>query len=619
MTIEISELIQEIKEKNDIVSVISDYVSLRRAGRSFLGLCPFHSEKTPSFNVNPAKQFFYCFGCGTGGDVFSFLMKIENMEFLEAAHRLADRAGIPWPEKPVSLEAQNKAELYRINKLVAVFYHQCLLKTQSGQLARNYLEKRGINSKLWVKFNLGYAPAGWNHLTDVLRRKEVQLENCEKLGLLSFGEKGYYDRFRDRLMFPIFDAKGNISGFGGRIFDNSHPKYLNSPDTELFHKGEHWYGLHLAKDTIRKLGQAIVMEGYMDVIQAHQHGFSNAIASLGTALTAQQAKQLKRYASEVILAYDSDSAGQSATLKGIEILKNVGLNVKVMSLPDGHDPDSLLRTCGAEMFQTLLGQVDEAVNFLIDHTVRQYNIHTPEGKAAAVREVLPQLAMVENNVVREEYLRKLARESGVSETAISEELRLWQVAKRKKKYILDRNIQNSYTNRTNVNNGEDMDLIDFGHLSPLEKAIFEVEKELLQSALQEYDKFERIKEQLNPGQLHFKLWRQLFEELLNRQFNRESMENFLNEVQESFRQVAASLMAEAEMKDLRSVDITALINRWKMLQLQEQIQSLTQQISSGKDEQGQSLTEIALKEKVLAFTELKRTLQREFPNFTAGI
>jgi len=614
-----AELIQEIKEKNDIVSVVSEYVTLRRTGRSYTGLCPFHSEKTPSFNVNQAKQFFYCFGCGTGGDVISFLMKIENIEFIEAARRLADRAGIPWPERTVDESQREKEELYKINRLAALYYHQCLLKTDSGRVAREYLEKRGIRSEIWSKFYLGYAAPGWHHLTHVLRRKGVRLELAENLGLVSLGENGFYDRFRERLIFPIADARGNICGFGGRVFDNSHPKYLNSPDTVLFHKGYNLYGLDLAKEAIRKSGYAIIVEGYMDVIQAHQGGFCQTVASLGTALTAEQAKIIKRYANQVVLAYDADAAGQNATVKGMNILRENGLEVKILIMPEGHDPDSFIRTFGAGAFGELLADTVDLLDFMIRLAVRTHDISTPAGKAAVIHELLPYLAALDSVIVREEYVRKLSREIGITETAIQEEFRRWVQNQRKKNQNLDRNNDNSYTKVTSENNRPYAGFVDPGQPTPLKKAIFETEKELLQFALQEYDKFARIKEKLLAQTFSFDIWQRLWDDLLAKNPDPQTFQTICEEIGSGFREVVVSLLAEAEVKEIKTEDIDGIFQRLEMLRLKERIQLLTQQISSGKDEAFHPLTEEALKEKIIEFTQLKKRLQRDFPNFAGEL
>lgn len=611
-------LIQEIKEKNEIVSVISEYVSLHRAGRAYSGLCPFHSEKTPSFNVNPQKQFFYCFGCGVGGDVISFLMKIENLDFLDAAKKLSERAGISWPEQTSYEEpGQNRKELYALNKLAAAFYQQCLVKSSAGVDARDYLEKRSISYEIWSKFYLGYALSGWNNLTTLFRKKEVNLETAESLGLVSFGENGFYDRFRERLIFPICDPRGNICGFGGRVFDGSQPKYLNSPDTALFHKGHNLYGLNLAKNTIRQKKQAIFVEGYMDVIQAHQAGFTQTVATLGTALTIEQVKLIKRYTNQVILAYDADAAGQNATLKGLHLLADNGIEVKVLSLPQTHDPDSFIREYGAVEFENCLAKAENLVDFQIKLSLSRNDLANPQGKADVIQEMLPYLAKIGSNVAREVYVRRLARELGITENVILVELQNWR--RSSKKQFMDNNIRNSYTNEINTYNNPYIGWIDLNQLSPVKKAIFEVEKELLQFALQEYEKFERIKERLQPNQLSFQLWRQMWIDLLEKNPSSDAYNHAIEGLQQSLREVAVTLMAETEVRETKQLDLEGMINRLQMLQLKERIQELTQQISSGKNEQGAILSEAELREKILEFTELKKNLQRNFPNFSAEI
>lgn len=613
------ELIREIKEKNDIVAVISEYTTLKRVGRNLTGLCPLHSEKTPSFNVNPAKQFFYCFGCGKGGDVISFIMKVENVDFITAAQRLARRAGIEWPEaQPLSKEDHQKEQLYKINKLAAAFFHHCLIKTESGATARQYLDRRKILPTSWSAFNLGYASAGWHQLTELLKQKAIPLEAAEKVGLVGFGENGFYDRFRDRLIFPILDLRGRFAGFGGRIFDQSHPKYLNSPESVIFHKSRLLYGFYQAKETIRHKRQVIIVEGYLDVIQAHQAGFTQTIASLGTALTREQVKLIKRYASEAVLAYDADSAGQNATHKGLELLQEAGLEIKILSLPTGHDPDSLIREAGAEAFEALLQKRMNVIDYQLSQVVGKYDVNSPEGKAQAVQELLPQLAKVDSSIAREAYIRKAAREIGVSETAVFNELRRWVHTNGKNSQVLDRINNNSYTNEITVNSRPKTGLVNVENLTPLQKAIFKAEKELLQLTLQEYDKFERIKEKLEAKDFRFEVWRNLFAALDQKRLSSAGPEFVLEELASSTREVAATLLAEQEIKNCPG-DLDGILNRLQMLYLQERIQSLTNEISTGRDARGQVLEEAALKAKVREFTELKNRLQKEFPHFTAEI
>jgi DNA primase len=613
------ELLLEIKEKNDIVAVVSEYTTLKKAGRGWIGLCPFHSEKTPSFNVNQEKQFFYCFGCGMGGDVLSFIMKAENVDFIAAARRLANRAGIEWPEyQPHTDEERRREELYKLTKLAAAFFGHCLSNADNAAPARQYLEKRQIKAASGERFGLGFAPPGWHQLTQVLKQKNFSLEVAESLGLVGLGDNGFYDRFRERLIFPIFDFKGNIAGFGGRVLDDSQPKYLNSPESSLFHKSNLLYGLYQAKETMRKTHQAIIVEGYFDVVQAHQAGFTQTIASLGTALTREQVKIIKRYASEAVLAYDGDSAGQNATQKGVELLLEAGLEIKIIHLPDRHDPDSLICEEGAAAFQALLDRRVNLVEYKISSTIGKFDLNAPEEQAAAVQEVLPHLAAVTSNIAREAYVRQISRVIGISETAIFNELRRFLRNNGKNSQVLDRINNNSYTKEMIQNNPPLVGWVNPGNLTPLQKAIFDVEKELLQLTLQEYDKLERIKEELEAKDFRFAVWRDLFTALEQGIDSVENSQSVLDELSSSVREVAATLLAEQEVKN-QPRDLAGILSRLKMLHLQEKIQSLTNHISTGRDENGLELTETELKAKILEFTELKRRLQKEFPHFTAEL
>lgn len=613
------ELIEQIKERNDIVMVISEYVSLRRSGRSLVGLCPFHGEKTPSFNVNQEKQLFYCFGCGVGGNVFNFIMRLENLDFIGAAKVLAERAGIAWPEYSRDPAADTRKDsLFKINKLAMAFFNQYLVKTEAGERGRNYFNQRGITPQTVQLFNLGYAPAGWHGLTDILRKKQVTLEEAEKLGLLSLGEGGFYDRFRDRLMFPISDPRGNIVGFGGRVFDDSQPKYLNSPETEIFHKGHYLFGLALAKEEIRKKKHAIVVEGYLDVIQAHQAGFNQTVASLGTALTKEQARMLKKYTSDVILAYDGDAAGVKATERGMILLQEAGLKVRILDLPSGEDPDSYIKKNGAAAFEQLLNNAISLTDFQLRRVLKEFDLNSPQGKVQALEAVLPEIAGIDNRITQEFYLRLVSREIGTSEVAVFSGFDEWLKKSRKKSPVLDRERNNSYTKDNSEKIGTTMGTINLNELPPLKRAIFQTEKELLQFALQEYDKFKRIKEELKLEEFSFAIWRDLLLEIERVEASSKDSQIILAEIQGPFQQVAASLIAEHEVK-ASQVDLEGSFQRLQMLHLQELVQNLTNQLTTGKDEHGLILSETDLKIKAKEFTEVKRRLQKQYPQFSTGI
>lgn len=417
------EIIEEVRLRNDIVEVVSAYVRLERKGRSYWGLCPFHSEKTPSFSVEPNKQFYYCFGCHRGGSVIQFIMNIENLGFVEALKFLADRAGIALPESEDPQErakAEQRKKILEINRQAARFYFRTLAGKR-GLEAQNYLKKRGLQANTIKKFGLGYAPAEWDELSRELLGSRFPEDLLIKSGLSIRAKSGeLVDRFRDRIMFPIFDIRGNIIGFGGRVLDGSTPKYMNSPDTPVYNKSRELYGLNYARMSSSK--KLLIVEGYMDVISLHQAGIDFAVASLGTALTKMQAWILKKYAEEVIIAYDSDSAGQAATMRGLEILEETGCNVRVLILPEGKDPDEYVRNHGPEKFKNL---IDRAIS-LLDYKIRvqrnMHNLDTLEDKLKLLNGIADTLAEHDNPIGRELYARNYAKEYGISFEALQEEI-----------------------------------------------------------------------------------------------------------------------------------------------------------------------------------------------------
>lgn len=422
-----AQLIDRVREANDLVEVVSGYVRLQRAGHTYKGLCPFHSEKTPSFTVSPDKQLFYCFGCQAGGNVFHFVMKIENLDFPGALKLLADRAGIPLPEPELSPEAKARRErrekLQSVVDLAIRFYHGVLQRHEAGAPGRAYVQQRGLTGATVDRFELGFAPNAWDALVRFLTKRQADLGLAEEAGLLlRRREGGYYDRFRNRLMFPIRDGRGKAVGFGGRAVDGAEPKYLNSPETLLFHKGENLFGLHLAGEAIREQGYAVVVEGYLDAVTCHQYGFRQVVASLGTALTEAQARLLARRAVEVRIAYDADAAGQTATWRGLDLLSSGGFRVKVVPLPSGEDPDSTLRVQGPGEFERRLKDAEPLVDYKLRVIAGRYDLASLEDKVQAVRAMLPVLAGIESAVAREEYLPKVAAVLGVSVGALEVEL-----------------------------------------------------------------------------------------------------------------------------------------------------------------------------------------------------
>jgi len=419
--------VELIKSRADIVEVIGESVVLKRSGRNYTGLCPFHGEKTPSFNVNPERQIFRCFGCGAGGDVFAFVMQAQNVGFRDALKQLADRYGVPLGEPDP--HADERGALRRANELATAFFQSMLHDEAVGADAREYLAKRGMTPELAERFGLGFAPKEWDHLYRHLKAKGVQDEVMVEAGLVRLGrEKGCYDYFRGRLIFPITADQGQVIAFGGRAFyPGDEPKYLNSPDTLLYNKGRHLYALAIAKESIKRKDRAILMEGYMDVIAAHGAGFTEAVGVLGTALTPQQAKSLLRYSKRVIVSYDADKAGQAATDRGVATLEEVAgaaeLDVRVARVPDGKDPDEFLRAHPPEEFEQLLQGASTLLDYQLDRAIAQVSdLSTPEGKEAAVQAVKAVLGRVASKVLRDELYGRLAKRLGVSRNALALEI-----------------------------------------------------------------------------------------------------------------------------------------------------------------------------------------------------
>ncbi len=405
------ELIEEVRTRNDIVEVISGYVRLQKKGSNYFGLCPFHNEKSPSFSVSPGKQMYYCFGCGAGGNVITFLMEYENQTFPEAVRTLAQRAGIALPEADDSKEARQadsrRAKLLEINKEAAkYFYYQ--LRTERGSVGMEYLRKRELSDETMNHFGLGYANKYSNDLIQYLKSKGYSEDLIRDAGLCNVDEKhGMYDKFWNRVMFPIQDINHRVIGFGGRVMGDGKPKYLNSPETEIFDKSRNLYGLNFAR-TSRK-GNVILCEGYMDVIAMHQAGFTQAVASLGTAFTSGQAILLRRYANEILLSYDSDGAGVNAALRAIGILKEAGMTGRVINLEPYKDPDEFIKALGGEEFQKRLDHAENSFFFELRQLQKNYDLSDPEQKTAFHREIARKLCTFSEEVERENYIEAVAQ------------------------------------------------------------------------------------------------------------------------------------------------------------------------------------------------------------------
>lgn len=444
------DIIEEIRRRNDIVEVIAEYLPLKGSGGNYKALCPFHSEKTPSFTVTRQKQIFHCFGCGVGGNLFHFIMKYEHMSFPETVAYLAKRAGVTLPKSRFSatsspLEA-HKEQLYGMNELAAKYFHERLLNSPQGEKARSYLQTRGIDQHSIERFHLGYAPASWDGLLRYGAERGFQPPTLAEVGLVKARDdgRGFYDRFRDRVMFPICNVTGRVVALGGRLLDNlpEAPKYLNSPETTIYKKGTLLYGLHLAKQAIRAEGRVLIVEGYLDLISLFQSGIEHVVATLGTALTRNHVQLLNAYAKEAVLVFDGDTAGRSAALRGkdyflqghvryflpsahvsslMEALEG-DLHVKVMLLPQGHDPDTFVQAEGRDALLAKVREAQPFIEFLLDAEADGHDLASVQGKLAYVRKLLPLIVNLGNQVERTEYLSELVKRTGVAPAALAAEL-----------------------------------------------------------------------------------------------------------------------------------------------------------------------------------------------------
>ena len=415
------EVIEEVRMKNDIVDVISGYVKLQKKGANYFGLCPFHNEKSPSFSVSPGKQMYYCFGCGAGGNVLTFVMEYENYTFQEALQSLADRAGVTLPKMEYSKEAREQAEfrarLLEVNKLAAnYFYYQ--MKQPQGKIAYEYFhDKRKLTDETMLRFGLGYSNKTSDDLYRFLKEKGYDDAFLSQTGLVTIEERGGRDKFWNRVMFPIMDVNNRVIGFGGRVMGDGEPKYLNSPETKLFDKSRNLYGLNYARTTREKY--MLVCEGYLDVISMHQAGFTNAVASLGTAFTSQHAGVLKRYTDQVILTYDSDGAGVKAALRAIPILRDAGISARVLNMKPYKDPDEFIKNMGADAFKERIAQAKNSFLFEIDVLKRNYQLEDPEQKTKFYQETAKKLLQFGEPLERDNYIQAVSREQMIKE----EELR----------------------------------------------------------------------------------------------------------------------------------------------------------------------------------------------------
>ncbi|GAB6118079.1 DNA primase [Thermoanaerobacter brockii subsp. lactiethylicus] len=492
------EMIEKVIEANDIIDVISEYVELKKAGKEFKGLCPFHREKTPSFMVSQEKQVYHCFGCNASGNVVTFIMDIENLTFKEAIEFLADRVGITLEETVLTeREYQRKKlidEIYKVNKLATMYFYNKLF-SEEGRQALTYIRKRGLTEATIKKFGIGYSSPHGNGLLNFLKEKGYTESFLVKAGLLSQKNNRYYDRFRNRVMFPIIDVKGNVIGFGGRSIDDSLPKYLNTPETEVFKKGKTLFAINFAKKT--QQDKFIIVEGYMDAISLHQAGIDCAVASLGTALTEDQARLIKRYKGNVVIAYDADEAGISAALRGLDILDELNLNIKVLTIPYGKDPDEFIKKEGVNAFNQLIENADSLIEFKAKVFRKNLDLDNPQDRIIYVKKIAKDIAKLSDEVKREVYISSVAKVAQIPENAVRTEVARFvnrEIEKNQKNMYMAGNIRHNIYSSSKI--------------SP--------EKYLIALLLYDNNLYKRVKETITADMLENVKLKPIFGEIMSR-------------------------------------------------------------------------------------------------------
>lgn len=583
------ELIEEIKSSNDIVDVISGYVTLKRSGRNFFGLCPFHKEKSPSFAVSPDKQIFHCFGCGAGGNVIHFVSKVENISFKETLELLAGRANIELPTLENSEDDETirlKTKVYEINQIAAEFYHENLYKTTS-KIAQDYIKKRKLDNRTLKAFLIGYA-GNFDELYKLLKSKGYTEEEMLASSLIKRTQEGkFMDSFRKRLMFPIQDVRGRVIAFGGRVLDDSKPKYINSPENIVYSKGRHLFGLNVAKKYDTK--QIIIVEGYMDAISLYQRGITNVVASLGTALTEAQGRLLRRHSEKIILGYDADGAGQTAILRGMEILQNMGCDIRVLQINDAKDPDEYVVKYGPERFQKCVENAISLVEFKVKMLKKDLNLEVTNDKIKFLNEIAKILAKVSNQMEREIYIDTISKEYKISKEAIQAEVNKIMYANNPGAKRLEKPVRSFNTVKQEQNDD----------ISP---AVLKRENMIIYLLMNEPETlYPKLKNVIGPddlqNQLNKEIIKKLYEELENGNSNTNQILDQLQD-EKMISHLTEIMTYDFEITDLNKAvdDLIAIYEKERLVQERNRI--LKQLENSDQDNIGQlenELNEIILK------------------------
>ena len=584
------EIIEEVRQNNDIVDIISQYVHLTRKGRNYFGLCPFHNEKSPSFSVSPDRQIFHCFGCGVGGNVYTFLMKIEGITFREALEQLAERANIQLPTLENSADTAReelKAKVYKVNEFTAEFYHQNLYKPVA-KIAQEYVKKRRMNNETLEAYKIGYS-GKFDELYKALKAQGFGEKEILESGLVNKNDNGtYIDRYRNRLMFPICDARGKVIAFGGRVLDDSKPKYINSPENVVYSKGRHLFGLNVAKkDSAKKI---LIVEGYMDVISLHQRGITNVVGALGTALTEQQGWLLRRTTEQVILGFDADGAGQTAIARSMEILQKMGCDMRVLQIEGAKDPDEFIVKFGEGRFKLAIDNAISLVEFKVKNLKKDFNLENTGDKIKFLNEIAKILSKVENTMEREIYIEKIAKGYNISKEAIYAEVnKLIYVGTKEDKMLQNKNREIRSVTREQKNN----DTID-EDLKRRENTIIAL---LLDANT---NIFQKIKEHIKPedfkDETNRKIAEQLYVELDKSEANiNKLIDTFDEETQNHITMVMATDY-EIENVDKAVDDILSKYEREKLDNRKQEIlrQLEIEQDNEKKSQLGKELSNIII-------------------------
>lgn len=548
--------IETVRTKSDIVALVSDYVSLKKRGNKYWGCCPFHQEKTASFSVTPDKGLFYCFGCSTGGDAISFVQKIENSSFKDAVITIANKFGIEVPEQHKSSYQMQKDkitdEIYKVNDLAVSYFTACLEKTKFGQTVLAYLKDRGISQEVIEKFSLGASLPNWDSLYIAFSKRDIDANLMVKARLVaSRSNEGYYDVFRSRLMIPIKNPRGKIVGFGGRIVGDGQPKYLNTAESDWFNKRFLLYGMDLALESIKQSGNAIVVEGYMDVIALHSHGITNAVASLGTAFAQEQAKLLKRVTKEVIFCYDSDLAGQEATMRAISIARQEELNVKAIMVSDGKDPDEFIMNNGKEAFINLLKNAKEGFDYQKDFILSKVDFSTLAGKVEVVSNILPIIVQLNNDIERKNKITFLAQKLVIDESSIISEL-------------------NKYLKKNNKNTFHTIKKKSYNFTSEEKSLLERAQMQLIQAIIEKNDVLKDIENEVEMVGFSNDSLTQIYEAVkmqVQRNFSREELFAQLQEKEKNI--LTEILVSEVEYSDIEK-NVEDCLKQMKKAYLEKQ-------------------------------------------------